>query len=274
MDIRRLIEQDDRYIPSTKESEGHNTIVIRCFNPDHEDRNPSMIIYTSSARYWCPVCQFNGNLAEEGGFSDKIYTLSSLIQEVRNKRQKPSHIAGALTPTNTRGITDEIVERFELFTAPEDHFLGGRLCIPIKDVYGQTIAYSGRVPVSSAYKKKYLCWPAHAYITPQPMYVNGADTVVLVEGMFDMLRLQSYGYAAVCLFGLSTNKDMLSHYHRQGVNNLFIMFDNDEPGIKAAQKIYELAAPLFSRTAVISLDTCSDPDELTLEDAIGLLGKP
>jgi DNA primase len=92
----------------------------------------------------------------------------------------------------------------------------------------------------------------------------------LVEGLFDMLNLHDKGLeCAVCCFGTQKLSpynivEKLTPYMIQGVQKIYLMFDNDEAGIQAAEKIktaIELKTNLLVDT--IDLPEDCDPGDLT-----------
>ena len=51
-----LLQKGVPYIPKGKD------FVVKCLNPEHEDRNPSMRIDQIDGRFNCFSCDFKGNL--------------------------------------------------------------------------------------------------------------------------------------------------------------------------------------------------------------------
>ena len=51
-----LLSKDIQYIPKGKD------FVIRCLNPEHEDRNPSMRIDQVTGIFNCFSCEYKGNI--------------------------------------------------------------------------------------------------------------------------------------------------------------------------------------------------------------------
>ena len=57
MNVQELLESKQiHFIPKGKD------FVVRCLNPEHEDRNPSMRIDQIDGRFNCFSCEFKGNL--------------------------------------------------------------------------------------------------------------------------------------------------------------------------------------------------------------------
>ena len=99
-------------------------------------------------------------------------------------------------------------------------------------------------------------------------------TVILVEGIFDMVNLHDKGLSnAVCCFGTKNiNTDKLSMLKIQGVESIDIFFDGDDPGQQAALRLKEMCeeVDLVSRNIHLK-DT--DPGALTENQVIKLRDK-
>jgi DNA primase len=97
------------------------------------------------------------------------------------------------------------------------------------------------------------------------------STIVLVEGIFDMLKLYDNGITFVMTaFGTQTmNEDKLGLLRMLGVHELHVLFDGDEAGQAAAEKIIPLADGMGFNTKNIVLtnyfDEGADPGSLTKE---------
>jgi DNA primase len=100
---------------------------------------------------------------------------------------------------------------------------------------------------------------------------SGYSSMVLVEGIFDMLNLYDKGLEnVVCAFGTNTlqndTKQKLLPFKAQGITHIYLLFDGDEAGKKAA----ELLKPLIEQEGfiveIIKLPDDTDPGELDTED--------
>ena len=65
----------------------------------------------------------------------------------------------------------------------------------------------------------------------QPSYV------ILCEGIFDSLKANSLGFPALCIFGTQFSMQKLALVLGTGAQEIVLMLDNDEAGIKATNKI-------------------------------------
>ena len=77
-----LLAKSIQYLPKGKD------FVVRCLNPEHDDRNPSMRIDQIDGRFNCFACEFKGNIfsffgGKVSGIQMKRDILKKKIQEKR-----------------------------------------------------------------------------------------------------------------------------------------------------------------------------------------------
>jgi hypothetical protein len=91
------------------------------------------------------------------------------------------------------------------------------------------------------------------------------DTVVVVEGLFDALRLWSVGIKSLCVFGKSVTKtqiDQLIPYSRK-----FLLFDSESETQSQAKKLcHELSLLSGSPCGNIELESSNDPAEASEQE--------
>jgi DNA primase len=253
---------------------GGQDYLIRCLNPEHNDSNPSMRVDKSTGIFHCFSCGHKGNLF-------KFYGVFTNNTSIRVKKLKDklvslkSEMTGLELPrgaqpvtTNFRGISKETLQRFEAFTTIHEENMLDRIIFPIKDIRGKTVVFQGRHQLSDA-KPKYINYPSGVELPIYPINFGSRYTsVVFVEGIFDMLNLHDKGLKnCSCVFGTSTlQKDTakkLLPLKVQGITKVYLLFDNDTPGIQAAEKLKPLIEACELEVEIINLDdSCSDPGEL------------
>jgi 5S rRNA maturation endonuclease (ribonuclease M5) len=83
---------------------------------------------------------------------------------------------------------------------------------------------------------------------------KGLDTVVLVEGPRDALRLLRYGIPAMAVLG-AINWDDNKRYvlEQSGVSNVILFLDGDDAGLTATKKIYKSVKMHFNVLKVMKL---------------------
>lgn len=256
-----LTSKDIYYIPKGKD------FLVKCLNPEHADKNPSMRIDQITGIFQCFSCGFKGNLFNH--FGEASSTLQIKREHLKKKiREKMASSVGLSFPQgympyvgNWRGIKPETYRKFEAFHHHDKDFVG-RVVFPIRDISGKIVAFNGRH--MSGGDPKYKIYPTGAKMPLFPQVKPIKDSVILVEGIYDAINLHDKGLPnAVCCFGTNNiSVDKLSMLSIQGVNRIDIFFDGDEAGQKAAEKVKSLCekADLLFRN--IHLEG-TDPGALT-----------
>ncbi len=234
-----LISKDIRYTPKGGD------FIIKCLNPEHADRNPSLRVDQITGIFNCFSCEFKGNLFTHFGERPNYLQLRRelLKKKIRDKRAESIGLAfpeGAMPYVGDwRDIKPETYKRFEAFIHSGSDYLS-RIVFPIRDRTGKIVAFQGRH--TSMGIPKYLNLPAGAKMPLFPIVKPIQGSVILVEGIFDMLNLHDKGLTnAVCCFGVkNVTDDRLSMLTMQGVDNIDIFLDNDAAGQAASARIIEL----------------------------------
>lgn len=256
-------------------------IKVCCLNPDHEDTNPSMRIDRITGVFHCFSCGFKGNIFEY--FDEKVNYLQRRKDIFKEKlRQKLAENVGLEMPENYipfrrswRNISAETYSYFEAFEHSDNDFIG-RLVFPIRGVSGKILGFNGRA-LTPEKQPKYLIKPAKSSFPLFPARVTPhSGRVIIVEGIFDMLNLYDKGLKnVVCAFGTQkVTKEKLILLKLQGAIGIDILFDNDEAGETAAEKVTELVESLDMTARVIGLPkSVKDAGELTAQQVIRLREK-
>lgn len=258
-----LLSKQISYIPKGKD------FVVKCLNPEHADRNPSMRIDKVTGIFNCFSCEYKGNLFSF--FGEKANFLQIKKELLKKKiREKRAESIGLSMPTTSvpylgtwRDIQCSTYKKFEAFQSIEPDYIG-RVVFPIRDISGRIVAFNGRHTTGGI--PKYLISPSGARMPLFPALVKPIkDTVIIVEGIYDMINLHDKGLTnAVCCFGTKNiNEDKLSLLKLQGVESLDIFFDGDEAGQKAAEKVKIFAEKVGLYTRNINIPD-TDPGELSL----------
>jgi DNA primase len=234
-----LISKDIRYTPKGGD------FIIKCLNPEHADRNPSLRVDQITGIFNCFSCEFKGNLFTHFGEKPNYLQLRRelLKKKIREKRAESIGLAfpeGAMPYVgNWRDIKPETYKKFEAFIHSGSDYLS-RVVFPIRDRTGKIVAFQGRH--TSMGIPKYLNLPAGAKMPLFPIVKPIQGSVILVEGIFDMLNLHDKGLTnAICCFGVkNVTDDRLSMLAMQGVDNIDIFLDNDAAGQAASDRIIEL----------------------------------
>lgn len=151
-----------------------------------------------------------------------------------------------------------------------------RITIPIKDIEGNVIGFAGRSVVESNMIPKYINSPdspifhkGETLFNLNNLKIDNKPTeIVLAEGYFDVIRLNSIGVENVVApmgTGFTLKQAALLKLYS---NNITVMFDGDLAGIKAAFRTLMLFLSLEIYPKVIFLPTGEDPDSFFLKHGL------
>lgn len=272
MNVEDLLEQKGiAFIPKGADYE------ISCLNPDHPDRNPSMRVDRITGIFNCFSCEYKGNLFTY--FGEKPNHLQIRREKLKNTiRQKLAESTGLVFPKNSlmyngnwRNIKADTYQKFDTFTSADKEFVS-RLNFPIRDITGKTIAFIGRHTGEGV--PKYLISPAGAKLPLYPVVQPKNGSVILVEGIFDMVNLHDKGLDnAMCCFGTKqVNEKKLEVLSISGVSHIDIFFDGDEAGQSAAERIKEMCESIGLSVRNVHLKG-TDPGALTQQQITKLKSK-
>lgn len=101
-------------------------------------------------------------------------------------------------------------------------------------------------------------WVIYNYDT----VIQGADAL-LVEGPIDVWKL---GDGAISILGVEHHEQQILYLMKKNIDTLFIIFDNDPAGRKAARSLGRIMAPVVKNVELIFLKDVNDPGALTLSE--------
>lgn len=252
MNVEDLLKSKDiPYLPRGKDYE------VTCLNPDHPDRNPSMRIDQVTGIFNCFSCGFKGNLFTHFGekvnkMEMKRQLLKKKIDEVRAESvglQMPEGYAPYMG--NWRNIKAETYREFEAFIHAGKDF-NGRICFPVRDRSSRIVAFQSRT--TGDQQPKYLNTPPGAKMPLFPVVEPIQGSIILVEGIFDVINLHDKGLTnAVCCFGVkNVTEEKLQVLSVAGVDSIDVFLDNDEAGQSGADRIRELCESVGLNTRNIA----------------------
>ncbi len=252
MNVEDLLKSKDiPYLPRGKDYE------VTCLNPDHPDRNPSMRIDQVTGIFNCFSCGFKGNLFTHFGekvnkMEMKRQLLKKKIDEVRAESvglQMPEGYSPYIG--NWRNIRAETYREFEAFIHAGKDF-NGRICFPIRDRSSRIVAFQSRT--TGDQQPKYLNTPPGAKMPLFPVVEPIQGSIILVEGIFDVINLHDKGLTnAVCCFGVkNVTEEKLQVLSVAGVDNIDVFLDNDEAGQTGADRVRELCESVGLNTRNIA----------------------
>ena len=262
MNVEELLQS--KHVPFMPKGKDY---VVSCLNPEHDDNNPSMRIDQITGIFHCFSCGYKGNVFVH--FGEKASFLHLRRELVKKKiREKRAESVGLPFPRsalpyvgNWRNIKPETYRKFEAFQ--EHEAFVGRIVFPIRDISGRIVAFNARHMTGGT--PKYLISPPGARMPLFPAKIDPIQaSVILVEGIYDMLNLHDKGLTnAVCCFGTrNINEEKLSILRLQGIEEAIVFFDGDEAGQTAAAKVQEMCENVDLLTRNINVVDI-DPGALT-----------
>ena len=256
--------------------------VTKCFNPDHEDTNPSFRIDKTTGIAHCFSCGYKLNIFRYYGILTnttpvRVAKLKEKIATLRESTVGLPPLKGS-SPYNEvfRNISVKTLREFGACKTSDIPELELRIVFPITDIRGRVSVYVGRHTKSNA-GLRYAMYPAGASV---PLYPNifhkKHSSIVLVEGIFDMLNLYDKGLQnVVCTFGtsglLNNTTEKLFPYKVQGVTHVYIAYDGDAPGREASAKLLPLIQEAGYITEILELEDDKDPGDLSQEDVNNII---
>lgn len=138
---------------------------------------------------------------------------------------------------HARGISDPVIDRAEL------GWNGTRITIPVSDRAGQLAFFKlGKAPDDTGTGPKMLCFPAgvRAELYGWDTLSRGPGFVILCEGEYDRLVLESRGFPAVTgTGGAGVFRPEWAEALR-AIPTVYVCFDNDEAGREGAERVSRL----------------------------------
>lgn len=169
-----------------------------------------------------------------------------------------------------KGYSDEVISKAGLISIDErqgvyDKFWN-RVMFPIMDVNNRVIGFGGRVMGDA--KPKYLNSPETlVFDKSRNLYgLNRARTsrkpyFLICEGYMDVIALHQAGFTnAVASLGTALTSGHASLIKRY-VNEVYLTYDNDEAGTRAALRGIPILKEAGITAKVIRMDPYKDPDE-------------
>lgn len=255
--------------------------------------------YKIAEKFGVTIPSFSPEEEREQKFSDRIMTLMSIAakyySDSMNDKVREILISRGISNDNitkynigfagnSKGLMDYFsnknvklseLESCGLVTKNSDgryyEFFHNRIIIPIYSQFGKVIGFGGRSlgsempkyvnsPETSIFKKgECLYGEDVAYFL-----ANKTKKIILVEGYFDVIGLQSSGFLnTVASLGTAVTKYQLNKLWRVA-NEIIVCFDGDEAGTRASKKILEIGLDLIDSNKTISFVSMVkgyDPDE-------------
>ncbi len=144
----------------------------------------------------------------------------------------------------------------------------GRVVVPIADMRGKVVGFGGRAIVKDALPK-YINSPESPVFSKRSVLygvdkakreITEKDEAIIVEGYFDLIALHAAGVKnSVATLGTSVTEEQISRL-RNYTENITLMLDGDEAGVKSALRLITLFAEMGINGNMVVLPEGQDPD--------------
>ncbi|HEX2966423.1 MAG TPA: DNA primase [Syntrophorhabdaceae bacterium] len=254
--------------------------------------------------------QYGLELARKDG-GKRAGHFDALLKLAEYYAENLRHSRLAIHYLHERGISNETIDEFRLGFSdktssnlrsflkqsgiPNDLFLStgivrmkdgmlyemfrGRVIIPIVDVNKKIIGFGGRTIEKEGFPK-YINSPESVVFSKRTSlfgidktrkYISQSNEVYIVEGYFDFISLYANGLRnIVSTLGTAVTEGQLSRL-RNYTENITLMLDGDEAGIKSALKLIELFAEMGLNGNMVVLPDGHDPDSFVRKNGIEAL---
>lgn len=179
-----------------------------------------------------------------------------------------------LTSGFLSGVSQKTGRLFDMFR--------GRIIFPIFDLSGNVIAFGGRI-IGDGTPKYLNSSDTPVFKKSRNLYAlehaknNSDSSIILCEGYMDVVALHQAGFNnAVATLGTAITPDQARIMSRYA-QTVYISYDSDEAGQRAAKKAIDLLSQVGITVKVIRVENAKDPDEFIKKFGKGafekLLGK-
>jgi len=195
-------------------------------------------------------------------------------QLIKEKVKEPVPLRFSLRPIDhghwylkQRGLHVDTAAHFGAGYYAGPGLMRGRVVIPIHNERSQLVAYAGRsvddadpkYKLPAGFAKSQVMFNLHRALT------QGQDTVIVVEGFFDCMKVHQAGQACVvALMGCSLSPESEKHLI-ESFRRIVLMLDGDLAGQQATSRIADRLTHC-STISVVSLIAGQQPDRMSSED--------
>lgn len=191
---------------------------------------------------------------------------------VRKKEMRNPVLGFALTGVHSghsylaqRGIEHTTAAQFGVGYYAGPGLLHRRIVIPIHDGWGQLVAYAGRATDGSEPKYKLPAGFRKGFelFNQHRAAATGSQTVIVVEGYFDCMRVHQAGWPWVIALMGSTLSAQQERVLLQGFTEIVVMLDGDAAGRAGSRAIVARLAGKCA-LAVVEVPDGTQPDMLPI----------
>jgi DNA primase len=286
---------------------GDNFVAHCPVNPDHEDKSPSwgIKIGGEGKGVWnCYGCGMKGNavhlvmvikgvtrddaerlicewfdiqditpdissaellkmLDEPKSIEDEEVLVIPLPRLSGNKEKVLKYLMEVRRYTEKEGW--DIINAYQMDFCDKGYYKD-RIITPIYDSSGVYVSFEAQAIDKVEKKKLYPKGTSTGRLLFNDHNVK-SKKVCIVEGIWDVLRLRSYGISAIGMFGSNISKYQ-AYYIIRKYDEVTLFFDGDKAGQEAVVKAKEILFP-YVTVGYISVEG-KDPDEVIQDDIKGV----
>ena len=250
---------------------GEEAMARCCF---HDDNNPSLSINLRREVYLCHACGAKGNFTKFGIENKReVYhdSFDSLLTEKEIEKQIFDVDSVKLNGRNflnkrywdylmEREINNSVVKRFNIGYCSEG-FYSDRIIIPFGIGFTARSVYTsrqGRLIYGRDFKK-YL-YPLGLQ-TSKILFNFDKDrkVLILVEGVFDVLRLASEGIEATAVLGCLLSDSQIEMLCASQAERVYLSFDGDIAGDCGMNDVAQVLGKYFNDIRIVYLPENIDP---------------
>jgi len=171
----------------------------------------------------------------------------------------------------SKGFSDEVIMKAGL-ASPDERYgvhdkFWNRVMFPIMDINSKVIGFGGRVmgdgmpkylnsPETLVFDKSRNLYGFHRARTTRKAYL------LICEGYMDVIALHQAGFTnAVASLGTALTMGHARLISQRGFREVFLTYDSDEAGTKAAIRAVPLLKDMGISAKIIRMDPYKDPDE-------------
>ena len=268
-------------------NEGDEEILFKC--PFHDDNTPSASYNITDRVYNCFVCGGGSlkSLAQDLGFEMKAEMIDRIPPSLEGIQRDLNAILNPNTERNNYFLSEfekieyeiqcpeYLLERIDFETVQEFNL---HICDNEKSLYNERIIFPLHSKSNIGFiARDYTEVKPQKYLFPKNMpkqeFLFGkmeSDEVILVEGVFDVMKLWENGYKnCVCPSGVVFSEEQASLLIENGIKSLTLLPDGDEAGkefIKKMESFVNIFDINIANPQTFYIREGKDPFDLTKED--------
>jgi len=190
----------------------------------------------------------------------------------------PDEFKGLFTQLKDNYEPVELIELGLLKKNEKDYhdLFRNRLMFPIRNEFGKTVGFSGRIIVDNPNEPKYVNSPQTKIFTKGKVlynldkalpFINREKRVVLFEGFLDVISAFNAGIKeGVCSMGTALTPDQ-ANLLKKHTDHAVLCYDGDSAGFEATSKAIPILEEAGLRVSVVLLPDKLDPDEFVKKNS-------